>query len=168
MTNRIVEVKEDGFTLLAEGQRPVADVIFIHGLQGHPRKTWTYQAPNLPEKTQSGSKWKARHGLGQRIRNSISGSRKIERGHMNPDAAVEVYWPVDLLPQDFPNIRIFTYGYDSKVTHWFRGPSMQLDIFSYGESLLNGVEAHRRADPSRPLIFIVHSLGGLILKDVGL
>jgi alpha-beta hydrolase superfamily lysophospholipase len=43
---------------------------------------------------------------------------------------------------------------------------MQLDIFSYGESLLNGLEARRRENPERPLIFIVHSLGGLVLKDV--
>jgi hypothetical protein len=43
---------------------------------------------------------------------------------------------------------------------------MQLDIFSYGESLLTSLDARRRADPERPLIFIVHSLGGLILKDV--
>ncbi|KAG6990947.1 hypothetical protein G7Y79_00060g092510 [Physcia stellaris] len=72
---------------------------------------------------------------------------------------------MDLLPYDFPNIRIFTCGYDSKVTHWFKGPAMQLDIYSYGESLLNGVEARRREDPRRRLIFIVHSLGGLIIKD---
>jgi hypothetical protein len=43
---------------------------------------------------------------------------------------------------------------------------MQLDIFSYGESLLTGLEARRREDLERPLIFIAHSLGGLILKDV--
>ncbi len=45
---------------------------------------------------------------------------------------------------------------------------MQLDIFSYGESLLNSLEARRRVDPQRPLIFIVHSLGGLVLKDVSM
>ena len=43
---------------------------------------------------------------------------------------------------------------------------MQLDIYSYGESLLNSLEAQRRAAPNRPIIFIVHSLGGLVLKDV--
>jgi hypothetical protein len=82
-------------------------------------------------------------------------------------AALEVFWPLDLLPHCLPNARIATFGYDSKVTNWFKGPAMQLDVFSYGESLLGALEARRRADPERPIIFIVHSLGGLILKDVG-
>lgn len=77
-----------------------------------------------------------------------------------------VFWPLDLIPKDFPSARVFTYGYDSQVTHWFNGPSMQLDVFSHGESLLNGLEARRRENPDRSIIFIVHSLGGLILKDV--
>lgn len=34
-----VTVKEDGFTLLAISESPIADVFFIHGLQGHPRNT---------------------------------------------------------------------------------------------------------------------------------
>ena len=97
----------------------------------------------------------------------------FKRHHKQPSQAFEglaedksVFWPLDLLPTDFPNARIFTYGYDSHVTHWFKGPAMRLDVFSYGESLLNGLEARRREFPNRPLIFIVHSLGGLVLKDV--
>ena len=54
----------------------------------------------------------------------------------------EVCWPQDLLPQDFPDLRVITYGYDSHVTHGFKGPAMQLDIFSYGESLLYGRRIH--------------------------
>lgn len=43
---------------------------------------------------------------------------------------------------------------------------MQLDILDYGESLLTGLVARRRENPERPIIFVVHSLGGLVLKDV--
>lgn len=76
------------------------------------------------------------------------------------------YWPEDLLATDFPNTRIATYGYDSRVTHLFNGPSSQSNILNHGESLLHTLEANRRDDPQRPIIFIVHSLAGLILKDV--
>ena len=158
-------IKEDGFTLLAEHESPMADVIFIHGLQGHPRKTWTYQAPCNPEIDRQASPRKGKHGLGLRITSAFGRAKKGEQSSITSNAP-EVYWPMDLLAHDFPKLRIFTYGYDSKITHWFKGPAMQLDIYSYGESLLNGIEARRRADPSRPLIFIVHSLGGLVLKDV--
>ena len=158
-------VKQDGFTLLAEHESPIADVIFIHGLQGHPRKTWTYEDPHIAEGNRQGSRQKGKHGISLRISGAFGRAKKGEPSSIN-SSVPEVYWPKDLLAQDFPNLRIFTYGYDSRVTHWFKGPAMQLDIYSYGESLLNGVEARRRADPSRPLIFIVHSLGGLVLKDV--
>lgn len=104
----------------------------------------------------------------KRISSAFNRAGNTKRISNNQDTGQEVYWPMDLLPHDFPNIRVFTYGYDSKITHWFKGPGMQLDIYSYGESLLNGLEARRRADPDRPLIFIVHSLGGLILKDVSI
>ena len=43
---------------------------------------------------------------------------------------------------------------------------MHLDILSFGESLLNGLVARRQEDPDRSLLFVVHSLGGLVLKDV--
>lgn len=158
-------VKQDGFTLLAEGQSPIADLFFVHGLQGHPRKTWTYQPPYHRETKRQGDPPKSKYGIGRKISSAFGRSKKVESSNTNP-SSLEVYWPMDLLPYDFPNIRIFTYGYDSKVTHWFKGPAMQLDIYSYGESLLNGVEARRREDPRRRLIFIVHSLGGLIIKDV--
>lgn len=61
-----------------------------------------------------------------------------------------------------------TYGYDSHITHWFKGSAMQLDIDQYGEGLLSAMETCRRDNPHRPLILIAHSLGGLILKDISL
>jgi hypothetical protein len=79
-----------------------------------------------------------------------------------------LYWPYDLLAKDFKNVRILTYGYDSHVSKFFNGPANQNNIRAHGRSLLNALELYRRDDANRPLLFIVHSLGGIILKEVTL
>lgn len=48
----------------------------------------------------------------------------------------EVYWPLDLLPNDCTNARIFTWGYDSVVAKFFRGPTNQNNIFAHAKDLL--------------------------------
>jgi hypothetical protein len=75
------------------------------------------------------------------------------------------YWPDDLLALDFPTARIATYGYDSKVSNFFKGAAIQSNIIGHGTTLLNALEAFRRTTPKRPMIFVVHSLGGLVLKE---
>ena len=159
------QVKAEGYTLLADSESPIADVMFVHGLQGHPHNTWAYR---FPSREGAVDRQKSSNSMGRKF-SSVFG-RPVKKNIVAEchDEETEVYWPLDLLAHDFANLRIFTYGYDSKVTNWFKGPAMHLDIYSYGESLLNGLEARRRADPERPLMFIVHSVGGLILKDVGI
>lgn len=157
-------------------------VVFIHGLQGHPRSTWTYS----PSEANGSHTTSISGEIRKDVRTSSLGTKfktffrssKTSALHGKGDTAScapatqglqvdrQCYWPHQLFPTDFPKCRVMTYGYDSQVTHWFSGPAMSLDIYSYGESLLNGLEAKRRADPRRRLVFIVHSLGGLILKDV--
>ena len=46
----------------------------------------------------------------------------------------------------------------------FSGAVDQTSIIGHGRSLLNALEVLQRDTPQRPIIFIVHSLGGLILK----
>jgi hypothetical protein len=76
------------------------------------------------------------------------------------------YWPSDLLAKDFENVRILTRGYDSHVAGSPTDPANQCGISDFGESLLNDLEVQRRGDPTRPLIWITHSLGGLVVKEV--
>ncbi|EXK81859.1 hypothetical protein FOQG_13728 [Fusarium oxysporum f. sp. raphani 54005] len=35
-------VKDTGFTTLQDPSEPELDIVFVHGLQGHPRKSWTF------------------------------------------------------------------------------------------------------------------------------
>jgi alpha-beta hydrolase superfamily lysophospholipase len=51
------------------------------------------------------------------------------------------------------------------VSLFFNGAATPTSIFALGNSLLNSLEANRQSNPKRPIIFIVHSLGGSILKE---
>ncbi|PVF90833.1 hypothetical protein CPB86DRAFT_551855, partial [Serendipita vermifera] len=71
-------------------------------------------------------------------------------------------WLKDLLPLDIPNARILTYGYDSD-TRRFTHTSTQ-SIFQHAETFVADLTQVRSANPERPIIFLAHSLGGIILK----
>ena len=52
------------------------------------------------------------------------------------------FWPEELLPPDLPDARIFTYGYDADVAHFF-SPVSQSRIGNYAQTLLGSL-AHVR------------------------
>ncbi|ETS83080.1 hypothetical protein PFICI_04956 [Pestalotiopsis fici W106-1] len=73
-------------------------------------------------------------------------------------------WLRDSLPQDVKNARIFIYGYDSQI----HGSTSFQTIESLASSLRNHVEGTKSlAGPlhEMPIIFMAHSLGGLVLKQ---
>ena len=130
-----------------------ADLIFVHGLQGHPLRTWQY--PKYGDQP-------------------VKGLKKVSKkftGMFKKDVVVEnspvVYWPADFVKQDYRNIRVLTYGYDSHVSHYFSGPANKLNLSQHGEALLNRVSTERAASKAihRPIIFVAHSLGGLLVKE---
>jgi hypothetical protein len=149
---RRIAVRDNDLTVLyAPSADPViADLIFVHGLQGHPRKTWQGKR-EAPAKKQS------LFGLPK-------GKRSREEYEESSDA---MFWPADLLPDDYQNIRILTYGYDSHVSHYFKGPANKLTVSQLGEGLLNRVAGERRRSnvTGRPIVFVAHSLGGLLVKE---
>jgi hypothetical protein len=57
---------------------------------------------------------------------------------------VSVNWPVELLPLDFGDVRILTYGYDSRVTKLFGGSANQSNIDNLGRDFLTALEGIRR------------------------
>ena len=130
----------------------------MHGLQGHPRKTWTWRDPE--QKTRKSSQQRdSNHD--RKSRNPFA--RRKATSELQSD--VEVFWPADLLPQDCPQARILTFGYDSRVSRFFSGPANQSNVFSHARDFLYALNRGRQEAQERPLIFVAHSLGGIILKE---
>ncbi|KAL7918451.1 hypothetical protein ACQKWADRAFT_323791 [Trichoderma austrokoningii] len=71
-------------------------------------------------------------------------------------------WLRDFLPQSIPNARILTYGYDTKIY----GSQSEESILELAKALLESIKTTRqKSTTGRPLIFIAHSLGGLVVKE---
>ncbi|RGP71285.1 ankyrin repeats 3 copies domain-containing [Fusarium sporotrichioides] len=105
---------------LYDDSKYLVDIVAIHGLGGHPYKTWTEK----------------------------------EDRHL---------WLRDSLPIHVPEARIMTFGYDSVVLF---GKSRS-QICDYALDLANRLEMFRQSpqERCRPLLFICHSLGGVVFKE---
>ncbi|KAF8515486.1 hypothetical protein BU17DRAFT_93476 [Hysterangium stoloniferum] len=75
-----------------------------------------------------------------------------------------ILWLKDLLPERLPNARIVTYGYDASTG----SQSSRIDetLYGHAQNLISRIALLRdgTTTTTRPIIFIAHSLGGIILK----
>ncbi|CAG7985244.1 unnamed protein product [Penicillium salamii] len=118
-------IKQFGLTqIYTPRDDPTIDIVFVHGLNGHPQNSWT---------------------------SKVTGC----------------FWPVDLLPDILAaqRPRILTYGYNANVTAFTDGVSRDT-VVSHAETLASSLAANRnlRNATNRPIVFICHSLGGLVVK----
>lgn len=72
-------------------------------------------------------------------------------------------WLQDFLPADLPNARVLTYGYDANTCN--RGRVSTQTIRTHAEKFLQELSRKRQSAPRRPIVFVAHSLGGIILKQ---
>lgn len=117
------------------------DIVFVHGLLGGPFKTW----------------------------------RQEDRRHTEPDFVVTdtvkqdhtFFWPKDWLAKDVPNVRVVNVGYETELTMWNANLPMESEKRSLSERAADLLEKLRKADVgSRPVIWVGHSMGGLLIKEV--
>ncbi|KAK4203133.1 hypothetical protein QBC40DRAFT_318486, partial [Triangularia verruculosa] len=109
---------------------PFRSIVFIHGINGDPIKTWEYVRPSNDRKS---------------------------------NAAETVLWPRDLLPRAFPNARVLSFGYNGNL-YRNRNESTP-NIRELAHALLSDLTGQRQdIKLHRPIIFIAHCLGGLVVR----
>lgn len=94
-------------------------------------------------------------------KSSVQASDQAETG------GADIFWPKDLLPKDLPNCRICTWGYNVDL-NLIRRDTSTATVFQHAKNLLSDLADARmsKAEKTRPLIFVAHSLGGIFVKDV--
>ncbi|RYP70578.1 hypothetical protein DL771_005397 [Monosporascus sp. 5C6A] len=142
MTNHEIRVVDTGITCLhTGGDDPKADLVFVHGLGGHPQKTWSTE-PCEPKTSAE-----RRVPIGKRIGNRLLrranrvAAENCESLPAVSDSSInqEVFWPRDLLPETVKDVRVMTFGYYSSP-----GGSSQDNLYTLSKSLL-GKLANERA-----------------------
>ncbi|KAL1841793.1 hypothetical protein VTJ49DRAFT_6546 [Mycothermus thermophilus] len=153
----MAQVRREGLSLISNGITkrpdgsevpPVVDIIFVHGLNGHPENTWRGETGRP-----SGEKAKRSCNIMK------FWSKKRET------VSQKVFWPHVFLREDIKNARIFTYGYNANVAEGFLKGSNQNNIYNHGRDLAAKFQRELGEDNHYPIIFVVHSLGGIIVKD---
>jgi hypothetical protein len=145
-------------------------VVIIHGLQGHPLKTWLYTTPSG-----SGTKSSVKHSRLSIAR--LFGRKKatpkelvgepttaLSTSSVDPTNKSEIYWPTDLLPVQCPQARIMVWGYDTMVTRGYGQAANKSGIFTHAQNLLYSLSRERTC--RKPIIFVAHSLGGILVKEM--
>ncbi|KAF3942484.1 hypothetical protein ABW19_dt0203779 [Dactylella cylindrospora] len=126
---------DDGLRILVQVENPTVDVIAVHGVGADPKSTW--------------------------VRFHQSGSPAA--GTRSYGFSAGVMWLESLLPKHIPDARILLFNY--KSNYWINAPKW--DLRSLGSDLIRAIsdEEERRREPDRPIVFVAHSLGGLIIEE---
>ena len=86
-----------------------------------------------------------------------------------PETGEQLFWPTKLLASQhstnstFPKARIMLYGYETSVNSlsWLT----ERTLYYHANHLLDQLIQKRKDNRDRPLFFIAHSLGGLLVKN---
>ncbi|KAL8372110.1 hypothetical protein RB595_001754 [Gaeumannomyces hyphopodioides] len=161
-----------GLTVLVAPDDPAFDLVFVHGFTGHPKRTWLDSRSDaaVSEPESPSSPYWSRDDGGSRAESSRS--RQIS-GFLSPTFKPrkkyrDVYWPQKLLPETAPSARVMTFGYDTNIKHRFWGQISKSSVYDISRDLLVSLTSSRASGTadSRPLIFIAHSLGGIVVKEL--
>ncbi|RSL62874.1 hypothetical protein CEP54_005465 [Fusarium duplospermum] len=76
-----------------------------------------------------------------------------------------VFWPKSLLSVDIPKARIWSWGYDADIFHFWNQHAQDQQLRDHSRQLCSDLAGVRSQTPDRPLIFVLHSLGGIVCEN---
>ncbi|KAK4197919.1 hypothetical protein QBC40DRAFT_284648 [Triangularia verruculosa] len=152
-------VESAGLTVVHKPEDIKLDIVLVHGFNGHPERTFTYKGDDADPPSSATNETSGTPAKSQRLAFFHSSKDRSSRR--------EIYWPRDLLPLTVPSARVMTFGYDTRVHHAFAGPRSQNTVPDHSLELLNCLSDVRVSEKevARPLLFIAHSLGGIVVKE---
>ena len=137
--------------------------MFVHGLFGHPHDTWTWEPVHRAKSPSRLERHKEASNSLESADNHNGGSPSTNTGAAVVGSS-SVFWPQDLLRVATPDVRIYTWGYDADINSL--SSSSRNTIHQHARNLLSDLVDLRAESEyhQKPLIFVVHSLGGIIVK----
>lgn len=80
------------------------------------------------------------------------------------DTTTGSMWLRDFVPKQWANARVMSFGYDAK----FAFSHSEADIDDSSIALISNLDDERQTPSAKqnPIIFIAHSLGGIVVKRV--
>lgn len=142
-------------------------IVFVHGLRGSPRETWEDTATTSAPSTRRNAfraifrrKPTAAEPLQPKSSSSTSKSPST-----TSSTSSTVFWPNDFLANDLPEARIWTYGYNADAIGGLFQARNRNSISQHGRDLSVQIGRVVLTDNQDPVLFVAHSLGGIIVKD---
>ncbi|XP_033119502.1 protein SERAC1-like [Anneissia japonica] len=125
----------------------VADVVFVHGLLGGAFHSWRQRANDKGESPSSPDK-------------DSADENDIVK-NLTP------CWPKTWLAEDCPHLRILTVAYETQVSEWTSTcpyGQEKRSLAARSQELLKKLE--EAGIGQRPVIWVTHSMGGLLVKQM--
>ncbi|KAI1374708.1 hypothetical protein F4677DRAFT_455383 [Hypoxylon crocopeplum] len=168
-----------GFTQLSSRNPPPsgsreANIIFVHGLRGHPQTTWEANRSGRDEgatapKTRNPFKRFSRRMHSSPTYNDNPNTHDDDNSDLNyavSSGKHKVFWPQDYLAEDLPEANVWTYGYNADVIGGLFQAENQNSVSQHGRDLAVKMERDLEKEGFRgPIVFVAHSLGGIVIKD---
>jgi len=126
-------------------------VVLVHGLRGHPRRSWESPRSSRVEELPRVDKNDRQH-LRNFLRSKLSPNRTSNERQGNrplpnfegpqfPEAKdATVFWPEDLLAPSLPNARILIYGYNADAFGGLFQANNKNSISQHGNDLMVKLE----------------------------